>query len=101
MMMASKAKISGIMREEFTASAGRKLGAVAAKPALDAIRWRLDPRRYNGASMVGLAGNVIKSHGGADATAFATAVRLALAEARHGVPALIAARLAQVAPATP
>ncbi len=86
--------ISGIMREEFTASLGRKLGAVAAKPALDAIRGRLDPRRYNGASMVGLAGNVIKSHGGADATAFANAVRLGLAEARHGVPALVATRLA-------
>jgi phosphate acyltransferase len=93
--------ISGIMREEFTASAGRKLGAVAAKPALDAIRSRLDPRRYNGASMVGLAGNVIKSHGGADATAFANAVRLALAEARHGVPALIGARLRQSVTAAP
>lgn len=91
--------ISGIMREEFTASTGRKLGAVAAKPALDAIRSRLDPRRYNGASMVGLAGNVIKSHGGADATAFETAVRLALAEARYGVPALIGAQLAQAAAA--
>jgi glycerol-3-phosphate acyltransferase PlsX len=85
--------ISGIMRDEFTASPSRKLGAVAAKPALDAIRSRLDPRRYNGASMVGLAGNVIKSHGGADATAFANAVRLGLEEARHGVPALIGARL--------
>jgi glycerol-3-phosphate acyltransferase PlsX len=93
--------ISGIMREEFTAGTVRKLGAVAAKPALDAIRSRLDPRRYNGASMVGLAGNVIKSHGGADATAFANAVRLALAEARHGVPALIGARLAHSQAAAP
>jgi glycerol-3-phosphate acyltransferase PlsX len=93
--------ISGIMRDEFTSSTGRKLGAVAAKPSLDAIRSRLDPRRYNGASMVGLAGNVIKSHGGADATAFATAVRLALAEARHGVPALIAEKLQQHADARP
>jgi glycerol-3-phosphate acyltransferase PlsX len=93
--------ISGIMRDEFTSSTARKLGALAAKPALGAIRARLDPRRYNGASMVGLAGNVIKSHGGADATAFATAVRLALAEARHGVPALIAEKLKQQADARP
>lgn len=85
--------ISGTMREEFTATPLRKLGALAAKPALDSLRARLDPRRYNGASMVGLAGIVIKSHGGADATAFATAVRVAVTEARKGVPSQISAHL--------
>jgi len=53
----------------------------------------MDPRRYNGATMVGLKGVVIKSHGGADATAFAHAVRLAVVEARNGVPAQISAQL--------
>ena len=82
--------IGSVMREEFTASPWRKIGALAATPALNGIKARLDPRAYNGASMVGLAGVVIKSHGGADRAAFASAVRVAITEARNGVPAQIA-----------
>ncbi len=85
--------IGGAVRSEFTASPWRKLGALAAAPALGGLRKRLDPRRYNGASMVGLAGVVIKSHGGADVTAFAHAVRVAGVEARNGVPSQISAEL--------
>ena len=85
--------IGGAVRSEFTATPWRKLCAVAAAPALGALRRRLDPRRHNGASMVGLAGVVIKSHGGADATAFGHAVRLAVVEARNGMPAQIRAEL--------
>ncbi len=85
--------ITDAMREEFTRSAGRKLGALIASPALKALRSRLDPRRYNGASMVGLNGVVIKSHGGADAFAFERAIEVAILEARNGVPARIAQRL--------
>jgi len=81
--------ISSVVREEFTASPVRKLGALAAGPALRGIKARLDPGAYNGASMVGLAGVVIKSHGGADRPAFASAVRVAVTEARNGVPAQI------------
>ncbi len=75
--------ISGVMREEFTRGAVRKLAAVAATPALRALKRRLDPRSYNGASMVGLDGIVIKSHGGADRVAFANAVRVAMTEAQE------------------
>jgi glycerol-3-phosphate acyltransferase PlsX len=85
--------IGGAVRSEFTSSPWRKLGALAAAPALGGLRKRLDPRRYNGASMVGLAGVVIKSHGGADTTAFAHAVRVAGVEARNGVPSQISAEL--------
>jgi len=85
--------IADFMREEFTRSTGRKLGALAAKPALDALRSRLDPRRYNGATMVGLNGIVIKSHGGADIFGFQRAIEVAVLEARNGVPARIAERL--------
>ena len=77
------------MREEFTRSPLRKLGGLAAAPSLKALKSRLDPSAYNGASMVGLAGVVIKSHGGADRRAFASAVRVAVTEARNGVPAQI------------
>jgi glycerol-3-phosphate acyltransferase PlsX len=85
--------IRDAMREEFTRSLGRKLGALAARPALDALRERIDPRRYNGATMVGLNGIVIKSHGGADIFGFQRAIEVAILEARNGVPARIAERI--------
>jgi glycerol-3-phosphate acyltransferase PlsX len=85
--------IGQALREEFTRSTARKLGALAAKPALDALRTRLDPRRYNGATMVGLNGIVVKSHGGADAFGFQRAIEVAIMESRAGVPARIAERL--------
>jgi glycerol-3-phosphate acyltransferase PlsX len=85
--------LGGALRSEFSSSPWRKLGALAASASLAGVKLRLDPRRYNGASMVGLAGVVIKSHGGADATAFAHALRVASVEARSGVPAQISAEL--------
>ena len=89
--------INGAMKEEFTRNTARKLGALAAAPTLKALKARLDPRAYNGASMVGLQGVVIKSHGGADRVSFANAVRVAVTEARNGVPDQIVDLLARVA----
>jgi phosphate acyltransferase len=89
--------ISGVMKEEFTRDPLRKLGALAATPALNALKGRLDPRGYNGASMVGLNGVVIKSHGGADRMSFANAVGVAVTEARNGVPRQISELLTRVA----
>jgi len=85
--------ITGILREEFTRSLARKVGALAARPSLRALRTRLDPRQYNGATMVGLNGIVIKSHGGADLFGFQRAIEVAVLEARNGTPARIAGRL--------
>jgi glycerol-3-phosphate acyltransferase PlsX len=85
--------ISDALREEFTRSPLRKLGALAARPSLRALRTRMDPRRYNGATMVGLKGIVIKSHGGADLFAFQRAIEVAVMEARNGVPERITQRL--------
>jgi phosphate acyltransferase len=85
--------IASLMREEFTLTSLRKLGAVAARPALNALRARMDPRRYNGATMVGLNGIVVKSHGGTDVFGFQRAIEVAVLEARNGVPAQIAQRL--------
>ena len=85
--------ITDTLRAEFTRNFGRKLRAIAAKPALDALRARLDPRRFNGATMVGLNGIVIKSHGGADPFGFQRAIEVAIQEARTGVPAKITDRL--------
>jgi phosphate acyltransferase len=85
--------ITDTLREEFSRSTLRKLGYFAARPALRAFRTRMDPRRYNGASMVGLNGIVIKSHGSADQFGFQRAIEVAILEARGGVPAQIAQRL--------
>jgi glycerol-3-phosphate acyltransferase PlsX len=85
--------ITDTLREEFSRTPLRKLGYLAARPALKAFRERIDPRRYNGASMVGLNGIVIKSHGGTDAFGFQRAIEVAVLEARNGVPERIAQRL--------
>jgi glycerol-3-phosphate acyltransferase PlsX len=88
--------IGTVMREEFTRSPVRKLGGLVASPVLAALRTRLDPGAHNGASMVGLDGVVIKSHGGANRAAFANAVRVAVTEARKGVPAHIGEMMSRV-----
>ena len=85
--------ISDTLREELTRTFFRKLGALAARPSLNALRTKLDPRRYNGATMVGLNGIVVKSHGGADRFGFQRAIEVAILESRSGVPAQITERL--------
>ena len=83
-----------LLKAEFTRNPLRKLAAALAYPALRAFKRRVDPRRYNGATLVGLMGVVVKSHGGADALAFKHALAKAHAEAAHGVIDRIAQRMA-------
>ena len=64
-----------------------------AAPALKAMKSRADPRRYNGASLLGLRGIVVKSHGSADAWSFANAIDVAVAEIETDVPSRINDRL--------
>jgi glycerol-3-phosphate acyltransferase PlsX len=82
------------MRDEFRRNVFTKLAGLVALPVLRAFRWRLDPRRYNGATLIGLNGTVIKSHGGADALAFRHAIHEAVAEVRNRVPERIGRELA-------
>ena len=77
--------ISQLMKEEFKKNIFTRAGAFFSFPALNALKKRIDPRLYNGASFVGLRGLVIKSHGGADSLAFETAIQLAIVEAEKGV----------------
>jgi phosphate acyltransferase len=86
------------LREEFARTAFSKLAALIALPVLRSFRERLDPRRYNGASLLGLRGIVIKSHGSADAFAFGQALERAVEEVRNQVPQRIEARMAQLIP---
>jgi glycerol-3-phosphate acyltransferase PlsX len=78
--------ISEFMKREFTSNLFTKMAAVVALPVLRAFRRRIDPRRYNGASLLGLRGIVVKSHGGADALAFANAIEFAILEVQQAVP---------------
>jgi glycerol-3-phosphate acyltransferase PlsX len=97
--------LAGMVKEEFTRDWYSKLLALIAYPVLGRFKRRVDPRRYNGASLLGLRGIVIKSHGSADAFAFQCAIRRAYEAARHQllertVAAMqpFAAQLAQTVP---
>jgi glycerol-3-phosphate acyltransferase PlsX len=85
--------VRGFLREEFTRNPARKLAAAVAYPALAAFRRRVDPRQYNGATLLGLRGVVVKSHGSADAISFVKAIERAYDEVQGGVLERIAARL--------
>lgn len=74
------------MRAEFKRSWISQLRGLVALPVLNRLRERIDPRRYNGASLLGLQGIVIKSHGSADAMSFHNAIRIARKEAEAKVP---------------
>lgn len=75
--------IAFLLKEEFTSSIMSKIMALAAYPVLKKVKDRLDPRKYNGAVLLGLNGLVIKSHGGADNLGF----YYALEQAHHEVNA--------------
>lgn len=86
--------ISQIMREEFNSNPLRKMAALVAWPVVRAMKKRVDHRRYNGATFIGLNGTVVKSHGGADRLAFASAINAAYIEANNDLPKRISEELA-------
>lgn len=77
--------IGTFLREEFSRNLFTKLSSIVAIPVINAFRRRVDPRQYNGATLVGLRGIVVKSHGSADVFAFETAIGRAAAEVKNGV----------------
>jgi glycerol-3-phosphate acyltransferase PlsX len=72
--------------EEFKSGLYGRLAGLVAWPVLRSLSKRVDPRRYNGASLVGLNGIVVKSHGRADALAFEQAIQVAMVEVDKDVP---------------
>jgi phosphate acyltransferase len=88
----------GFLKSEFTRNPWRMLVAALATPVFKALRARMDPGQYNGASLLGLRGIVIKSHGSADAFAFGQALERAVNEVRNDVPQRIAQRMLQLRP---
>jgi len=86
--------IAAFLRQEFSRNPLRKLSALAAMPVLRALRARMDPGNYNGASLLGLKGIVVKSHGSADQYAFGQALRRAAEEVQNDVVRRITERMA-------
>jgi len=70
--------IGQLLRQIFSSGIASRIAYLLARPGLDRMREWLDPRRYNGAVMLGLSGVVVKSHGGTDALGFAHAVDVAM-----------------------
>jgi glycerol-3-phosphate acyltransferase PlsX len=85
--------MGGILREEFKRGPLSMLAALVALPVLERFKHRVDHRRYNGASLLGLRGLVIKSHGSADAFSFRIALERACDAVDHDVASHIVAAM--------
>ncbi len=77
--------LSTYLREEFRRNLLTKIAGLVALPVIKAFKRRVDHRQYNGASLLGLRGIVIKSHGSADSHAFGFAIARAVDEVRGGM----------------
>jgi glycerol-3-phosphate acyltransferase PlsX len=89
--------ITEFLKQIFSGSLAGKIAYLLVRPGLDRLREWLDPRRYNGAVMVGLNGVVVKSHGGTDAMGFAHAVDVAMDMVVHRFNDRIREDLARIA----
>ena len=91
--------IREFLREAFKATPLSRIAALLALTSLKRLSRRIDPRRVNGGVFLGLNGTVVKSHGSADATGVAAAIKLAFRLADSQFNAKLAARVASVAAA--
>jgi glycerol-3-phosphate acyltransferase PlsX len=82
--------VSHYLKAGFKQNFLTKLAGLIAMPVINGFRRKIDPRRYNGASLLGLRGIVIKSHGGADVLAFENAIKIAKKAVHTNVPERIA-----------
>ncbi len=92
--------MSEFIKQEFTRGPFTRLAALVAMPVLARFKRRVDPRRYNGAALLGLRGLVFKSHGSADAYAFEQALARAYDAARNRLLDRVQARLGPTLTAT-
>ncbi len=84
------------LREEFKRNLLTKMTGLIAMPVINAFKRRVDHRQYNGASLLGLRGIVVKSHGSADNFAFCAAIRRAAEEVRGGMLRRISEQVAEL-----
>jgi len=85
--------VGHFLKQEFNRNILTRFMALVSLPVLKAFKRRIDARRYNGASLLGLRGIVIKSHGGADVLAFGNAIEIAIKEIHQALPERISAEL--------
>ena len=90
--------IGNFLKAEFSRNIFTKLAAIAAYSVLNALKNRVDHRRYNGAALLGLRGLVFKSHGSADVLAFGNALSRAYDAARNNLVGRVQVRIAHAAP---
>ena len=88
--------ITFYLKEAFTKNLLTKMIALIAMPVLKSFKDRVDPRRYNGATLLGLRKIVIKSHGGADAFSFYHAIAEARLEVSKNVPQRISKEVSKL-----
>lgn len=88
--------VSHFIRAEFRRNLLTRFAAMFAMPVLNAFKKRIDPRRYNGGSLLGLQGIVIKSHGSADVVSFGNAIGIARTEVDKKVAQRIDKQLEQL-----
>lgn len=81
--------IKQLMREAFMQNWYTKLLGALVKPAMKSFAKRIDPSCYNGATLIGLQGTVIKSHGNASVPAFTNAIKEAMLGVKANIPELI------------
>jgi glycerol-3-phosphate acyltransferase PlsX len=87
--------ITHFVRETFSSSIMARLGYVLARGAMRRLKFRADPRNYNGAMFLGLQGVCVKSHGGTDHEGFANAVGVAYNLVEHRFNEIISEELAR------
>jgi glycerol-3-phosphate acyltransferase PlsX len=92
------AMVNSVLKNAFKKNIFTRLAALIALPVLNSVRQTLDPRKYNGASLLGLNGIVIKSHGGADVDSFFNAIKIAIIEIDKSVPDRIGQEIEQYLP---
>ncbi|MBC7490627.1 MAG: phosphate acyltransferase PlsX [Glaciimonas sp.] len=90
--------VKSVLTTEFKSSIPNMIGALIARGAIKAISRRLNPSRYNGASLLGLRGLVFKSHGGADAYGYEWAIQRAFDAAKYDVLSRITTSIAELMP---
>jgi len=90
--------VKSALTAEFKRNPLNLLGAVIARGAIKAFSHRMNPSRYNGASLLGLRGIVFKSHGGEDAYGYEWAIKRAFEAAKHDMLARITSAIAELMP---
>ncbi|MES2152985.1 MAG: phosphate acyltransferase PlsX [Pseudomonadota bacterium] len=86
---------------EFKRNVFTMLGALIARGAINNFSKRMNPSRYNGASLLGLRGLVFKSHGGADSYSYEWAIKRAFDAAKYNVLEQLSTMIAELMPRTP